>query len=369
MLKKLISSLTLRKLSLVCLSIGLVATSFLAVSAATDQDKMRGCILGAAMGDALGAPVEFLRSMHEIRKQYPPLGIQGIHSLKSKDFAFDECDNQVIPYTDDTGMSLLVLETLNENKRKSMDATLGTLAKKFADDMDQPFGWARPSRAPGNACLKNIKIIKERIKQKANIKDPRNWWKAGGAKDGGCGSVMHAHPFGLIFSNDPAKAELWAVEHSKITHGAPIALAACAAMAVGVAHAFNDVEPKQVAQAMMDAASKYDQNTATKISKAIAYAHNTSVSSEKVFQEFLGWAADDAIAATIYSFLCYPDDLQKAIIFGVNTPGDSDSIASMAGALVGARVGMHQLPDEWLELLEGKEKLLLLADTIFRNNK
>lgn len=327
----------------------------------TSYDKIAGSLLGAALGDALGAPVEFIKSYAQIKNIFPPNGIQGIDSLTSKHFAPDEHGTIVLPYTDDTAMSIVVVKTFLKKYKNSIHEAMGALAKDFVHDMEHPFGWARPSRAPGLASQKNTKIIKQRWLDGADRKDPHNWWKAGGIKDGGCGSVMHAHPFGLIFAHDIQKAELWAVEHSKITHGAPIALAACAAMAVGVAYAFNGLNPSGVVHAMYDAANRYDASTAIKIEKAIAYAQDISYSSEKVFEEFLGWSASDAIAATVYIFMKYPDDLQKAILLGVNTPGDSDSIASMAGALVGARLGIQQLPSEWIEQLEEKEKLNSLA--------
>ena len=53
----------------------------------------------------------------------------------------------------------------------------------------------------------------------------------------------------------------------------------------------------------------------------------------------LGWAADEALAAAIYIFLRHPNDMQAALTEAVNTPGDSDSIATIVGALVGARIG------------------------------
>src|SRR3990172_11778631 len=72
--------------------------------------------------------------------------------------------------------------------------------------------------------------------------------------------------------------------------------------------------------------------------------------------EFPGWAADDAIAATVYCYFSFYNDpdphfffLQLfspllPIILGVHTTGDSDSIASMTGALVGAKKGFGPGP-------------------------
>ena len=65
---------------------------------------------------------------------------------------------------------------------------------------------------------------------------------------------------------------------------------------------------------------------------------------KQVFTEFLGWSAHDALAATIYVFALFPKDISCALYVAVHTPGDSDSIAAMAGALVGAYSG--SMPDK-----------------------
>ena len=89
--------------------------------------------------------------------------------------------------------------------------------------------------------------------------------------------------------------------------------------------------------------------------------------SKPVFEKYLGWAAHDAIASTVYAFALCPNDPKKAIALGVNTPGDSDSIASMAGALGGAyKGGLTAGPDAKLyrTYLEGYNKLTQLAEKI-----
>jgi ADP-ribosylglycohydrolase len=348
------------KIIIICLAVIVCSNSY--SNQPTAVNKIRGCLLGAALGDALGAPVEFIDSIAQIKRDYFPHGIEGISSLKPQDFKQDENGNRVLAYTDDTAMTLVTIQTLLTHKNKACDSICAQMAKNFALDMMHPFGWARPARAPGRACLKNVTIIKDRVVQNKDRAD--GWWKAGGSKDGGCGSVMHAHPFGLVFHKDPEKAAQYAAQHSLITHGAPLAQASCAAMAIGVAYAFQSKDSEFIAQKMMETAAAYDQETADKIEKAIEYAHDKKVSSETVFKEFLGWAAHDAIAATVYVFLTFSDDLLKAILFGVNTPGDSDSIASMAGALVGARVGIKQIPQDWIDILEGTDKLKMYADLV-----
>jgi ADP-ribosylglycohydrolase len=320
------------------------------ISSSELKDKAYGCIFGAALGDMLGAPVEFIKSRAQINKQYPPCGITGIESLKESDFKRDFSGTKYVPYTDDTAMTLCVLEGITTAKKLELDTCMRDIALEFIKDMHAPYGWAYGPRAPGNTCLKNVKKIEAIYNSKKN----KTWWKGGLATDGGCGSVMRAHPFGILFYQEPKKAAEWAAAHSEITHGAPLAKAACAALAIGVALCINNEIPEIIVNNMIEAARMYDSKTADMMQKAIDYAHDTSKSSNEVFEEFLGWTAHEAIAAATYIFIKHPDNLKAAIILGVNTPGDSDSIASIAGALVGARVGASQLPQEWLYVLENR---------------
>jgi len=73
------------------------------------------------------------------------------------------------------------------------------------------------------------------------------------------------------------------------------------------------------------------------------------------------WAAHEAIAACLYIFVRHPDDARAAILEGANTPGDSDSIATLAGALIGARVGVSGLPKLWRNEVERAGELAALA--------
>lgn len=60
----------------------------------------------------------------------------------------------------------------------------------------------------------------------------------------------------------------------------------------------------------------------------------------------------------------HPDDPRAAILEGANTPGDSDSIATLGGALVGARVGLAAIPTDWVRDIERSEVLLALAASV-----
>jgi ADP-ribosylglycohydrolase len=174
---------------------------------------------------------------------------------------------------------------------------------------------------------------------------------------------MRSYPFGIVLAADADRAEAWAVAHSKMTHRAPIAFAACAAMARGVAIALDSSSAVETIEAMIAAAARYDASTAAMILEAADRAQRGD-DPEVVLARFLGWAAHEAIAAAAYVFARHPDDPRRALLVAVNSPGDSDSIGTLVGALAGARCGVGALPAPWIADLERSAELLALAETV-----
>jgi ADP-ribosylglycohydrolase/protein-tyrosine phosphatase len=307
------------------------------------RSRFVGAALGAAIGDAMGHPTEFVRSLDEIRARFGPNGVEG-YAL------FDERDGvRFAPYTDDTQMAEAVMRPLLSGLAagEDLDGVLDRMARAFVAWSVRPQGG---HRAPGRACLDGCAALARGVA-------PR---EAGGPRAGGCGSVMRAYPFGLVFSDDLARAEQWAVEHSRLTHGDPIALAACAAMAVATAMAVGGAEPAAIARAMVEAAGRHSAGTSAMIADAVAEARD-GVPPEVTLGRLEGWAAHEAIAAAAYVFVRHPDDARAAILEAANTIGDSDSIATLVGALVGARLGSHALPADWVRDLERSGALAEMA--------
>jgi ADP-ribosylglycohydrolase len=251
-------------------------------------------------------------------------------------------------------MAEIVLRTLIESKKENLDLdnTMKRMARGFISWSTDPQGG---HRAPGNACLAGCRALERGV----------HWSEAGGETAGGCGTVMHAYPFGLLFYDDPAKAEHWAVEHSKLTHRDPIALAACAAMAVGMVQVLDGANVEKVIRKMIAAADRYSPKTAIMMQQAADEARG-GIEPLITLDRLRGWAAHEAIAAAVYIFARHADDPRAAILEGANTPGDSDSIATLAGVLVGARCGIGNLPTEWVRDIERCKELFELATAAYK---
>lgn len=74
-----------------------------------------------------------------------------------------------------------------------------------------------------------------------------------------------------------------------------------------------------------------------------------------------GWVGEEAVALALYCVLRYPDDYVAAVRRGANTDGDSDSIACIAGGILGARLGLAAIPADWRERCEHRDELIDLA--------
>lgn len=306
------------------------------------QQLMAGVVLGAAIGDAMGHPTEFM-SMQAIRARWGDQGVQGF------ELYWNHGESRFAPYTDDTQMAEAVLVSLLESRDRAedLDAAMQRMARHFVRWANHPQGG---HRAPGNACLSGCRALAQGTP----------WRIAGGPTAGGCGSVMRAYPFGLLFTDDLVRAEQWAVAHSALTHRDPIALAASAAMAVGVARLLRGESVLLAASEMIAAAARYSAQTAMMMATALDEA-SQGVSADIVLDRLRGWAAHEAIAAGLFLLVRFAEDPAGAILQGANSPGDSDSLATLAGALLGARYGINAFPERWVADVERSTELQALA--------
>ena len=307
--------------------------------------RVQGAVLAAAIGDAVGHPTEFM-SMAEITSRFGADGVQGFELYRVKD------GHRFAPYTDDTQMAEAVIDGLLHSDAEQLDVEgmMNDLATRFVAWADDPQGG---HRAPGNACLAGCRALSRGA----------HWSVAGGETAGGCGSVMRAWPFGLRFCDDLDHAEFLAVEHSKLTHRDPIAIAACAAVARGIGLAVTGAAVIDVVEAMVVAAARHSASTAAMIKRAIDEAVDGTPPAITL-DRLRGWAAHEAIAGAVYIFVRHGDDVRGGILEGANTPGDSDSLASIAGALIGARCGIAALPTSWVSEVERSDELLEKATVL-----
>jgi ADP-ribosylglycohydrolase len=321
------------------------------------RDRIRGCLLGGAVGDALGAPVEF-DSLDSIRRRHGPDGVTGL-----VDGAF----------TDDTQMTLFTAEGLIRAQQRFDGkgichppsvvrfAYLRWLdTQGEADGVDgaeyalEPGtrGWLvdepvlRHRRAPGNTCLSGL-----RSGRFGSREDRLNDSK-------GCGGVMRVAPVGLV-ATDPFGL---GAELAALTHGHPAGFLSAGAFAVAVETVTGGGTIHEAVRAARDRAAEDPEGgeVVDAIDAAIDAA-TTGAAPETVETLGGGWVAEEALSIAFYCALVEPDP-RRALLLAVNHSGDSDSTGSMVGQLLGAAHGVGAVSPEWLDALRGRELIERVAE-------
>ena len=306
---------------------------------ARESGKAVGVILGLAVGDALGAPTEFL-SLDRIKARYGPEGIQDLP--------------EPALFTDDTQMAVAIAEALAQTGDRDLETIMEAVKHHFIQWAHSP----ENNRAPGRTCLEGI----------ARMEAGMPWSESGIARSKGCGSAMRSAPIGYLYQHDPEKLRQVAHATGICTHGHPAADAACIGAAYLVKLALDHTPPNDMIPRLL----AFTQGISREFDKAIEKVPEClDGQDEEAALEHLGqgWIGEEAVALALYCFLRHPDDYQKTVLRGANTNGDSDSIACIAGAISGAWLGVEAIPEAWAVRIEKADLLEKLAERLRRKKE
>jgi ADP-ribosylglycohydrolase len=300
--------------------------------------RVRGCLLGGAIGDALGGPVEF-QDARTILAAHP----DGVRT-----FVAGGNDWPAGTVTDDTQMTLFTVEGLiraGVRTDRGLGLTVAVTHHAYDRWLDTqllpgPSGtrdgwlireqWLYARRAPGNTCLSALGTAR-----KGGDRIPQFGGQA--ANDSkGCGGVMRAAPFGLLPRSwvDAARAFKAASEAAGYTHGHPtgkLASGALAAIVHELCAGADLATALDSAQALLTEHPGHEET-----STALAAARELAASGVKPGVEAVerlggGWIAEEALAIGVYAALAYPEPEQflDALALAVTHSGDSDSTGSI----------------------------------------
>lgn len=319
-----------------------------------------GCLLGGAVGDAMGAPVEFM-GLKEIFRRYGEKGVAG----------FEKAYGRIGAITDDTQMSLFTVEGLilskarktysDENSvvlaiyhaylrwlytqetqlQQELINTHGTCS--VVDGMLTGYSEIYSRRTPGNSCLSALRSGKM-----GTTKQPINDSK-------GCGGVMRAAPIGIAFS-DPETAFRRGCDSAAITHGHPSGYLAAGFFSALISMSLSG---KTLKEAILESTSlltscEDSEECLQAVEAAVALSSVSNLSPEEIETLGNGWVAQEALAIGLCCSLSAGQDFQKGVLLSVNHSGNSDSTGSITGNIIGAQQGQDVIPNKWLSDLEMK---------------
>jgi ADP-ribosylglycohydrolase len=335
------------------------------MSEPTRRERMIGCLLGGAIGDALGAPVEFL-SWPRIERRFGPRGIR----------EYAPAYGGPGRITDDTQMTLFTAEgliraghLLADRGLSDVDAVLHRAYLRWLSTQvpahDVPWdpefvkdtsGWLlqqdflHSQRAPGTTCVRAL--LSGRV---GTPNEPLNDSK-------GCGGVMRVAPVGLVAS-DPFDLGCRA---AAITHGHPSGWLAAGAFAQIVSEV---VRGSSIREAVEPALGRCrSAQGGTEVVRALTTSltmadEDKAPTPERIEQLGGGWVAEEALAISVYCALSTADPIE-AVAVAVNHSGDSDSTGSITGNLVGAALGAEWLDAALLGDLEGRSVIAQVAEDL-----
>ncbi len=274
-------------------------------------DRALGAYLGLAIGDALGATVEFM-TPREIAHRFEREG--GVHDqivgggwLKLPPGAV----------TDDTTMSLALGDALIEGARLGRPQDTRLIAEHFVR------WWRGKPVDCGNTCRRGI----QRFLADGSLQGPPN------DGDGGNGALMRNLPAAIATLGDDAAFERVSLAQARFTHRHPLSDAAV----LGIGHLTRALLLGEPAGALR--------------SRIEAFIDRWPVFDHRPYRGRASGYVVDTVQTVLHAFTQHTSS-EAAIVGAVNRGEDADTNGALVGMLVGARDGAAALPARWLQRLD-----------------
>ena len=292
--------------------------------------RYRGCLLGLAVGDAVGTTVEFKR----------PGTFEPIDDMVGGG-PFNLEPGQ---WTDDTSMALCLATSLIECN--GFDAN---------DQMRRYCRWWHAGYLSStNNCFDIGNTVSDALRCYEATGNP-----FAGSTDpdsAGNGSIMRLAPIPMFYAKDIEAAEHYAAESSRTTHGAIECTDACRLLARILVRALRGGSKTDVLLADADRPAFTDRIA------AIARGDYRGKSASEIYGT--GYVVQ-SLEATLWAFDS-TTNFRDAVLAAVNLGDDADTTAAICGQVAGAFYGDPGIPAQWLARLTLREDIATLADGLFR---
>jgi poly(ADP-ribose) glycohydrolase ARH3 len=298
------------------------------------KGRFEGCLLGLAVGDALGGKFE-AQSSDAIRARF---------STAEQLIAYPQ---EEIWYTDDTQMAIGVAEALAERGEVVEDV----LCRAFVSNYVPSRGYGRGARA-----------VLDAMEDGRNYRQVANEHFPGGSF--GNGAAMRVAPVGLVFRDD--RRRLW--EQARLSalpthrHQLGIEGAQLLALAVAICSGMERFDQVGFFAELLAACESAEYRDKLEEAARFQAPGDLAMLGNRI-------EALHSVPTAIASFALTPESFEATISNVIFLGGDTDTLAAMAGALSGAYLGESRLPGRLVGLLEsspkGREYLRQLAERLF----
>ena len=340
---------------------------------ALQQTSYRGCLLGMAVGDAMGYTVDS-RSLTEIREDYGPNGLMGYDLVNG--YADVTSNTQLAAFT----CNGLLFGLTRGQMTGKMAPFIKYIALSSCEWAASQRAWGRPTKnytwlpRREEICRRHcmdtrmLEILSRR--NLGTLETPTNNYSDAYA-------LTNAIAVGLFYNKD--RMDQWEIdrlgaEAVALTYGNPTAFLSGAVLAHIMSKLIRkpDAPLKRVVMEAGEAIKEqfghqYSQASAiaTLLRHAITYSEAHDVRAVDVMEKLVCDNAAQVLAGAIYTCLVSDDDFDRAMIVAVNHSGRSSVVGAIVGAILGIRLGEEALPEFYIECLEPGEVLQELADDMY----
>ncbi len=299
------------------------------------QDRFTGSLLGLAVGDALGAPVEFS----------PPGSFKPLSDM----IAGGPFNLQRGQYTDDTSMALCIAESL--------------LVKRAFDPVDQLERFVRWYRqgylSSTGACFDIGNTTRRSLEDFERTGEP---FRAPGSLRGGNGAIMRLAPVAMAFADRPAEAIHLCGESALTTHNFAECVDTCRLLGALIVGALSGVPKAHLLSPgyspIEDIWLRRPLTPAVHEISLGSYQHKNPPAIRG------GGLTTESLEAALWAFH-HGRNFEEGALLAVNLGDDADSTGAVFGQLAGAYYGLSVIPAHWLDALWSRSLLIDYAQQLY----
>jgi len=297
--------------------------------------KYTGSLLGLAIGDALGAPLEFTKP-----GTFPP--IKDFHGGGKFKLNAGE-------WTDDTSMALCLAESLIRcngfDPKDQMDTYWKWLAEGHLSVKDKAVG-------VGKTTMRAIFEYKKSGEPYSSVTNPMS---------AGNGSIMRLAPVPLFYVDDPLEAIERSGESSRTTHALQVNIDSCKYFGGLIWGALNGIDKKELLSSFYSPVSGYwDEHEMVSDLSDVASGSFKKKNPPEI--KGAGYVVE-SLEAALWAFY-NSDSFEEGVLKAVNLGDDADTTGAICGQLAGAFYGLDGIPDRFKDKLAKKELILSYAEAI-----
>ena len=320
------------------------------------KDKIFGGILGLAVADAVGVPVEF-QSRESLRRN-PVADMKGYGTYNQPPGT----------WSDDTSLTLCLLDSLATGFRYGRGRCSEIMREDYISDrtMENFLSWLDEGKYTAHGKVFDVGIATRKALQRFKNGIPL---ECGGTSemDNGNGSLMRILPLAFYFHKVPPQShrEFWDIIHeaSALTHAHKRSQIACGLYLSVAESLFDKTNLKEVIHSGLEKAKKYYENEAEYVDDLKHYKRLFDPEFSKLPEEEIkssGYVVD-TLEAALWC-LMNTDNYRDCILRAVNLGEDTDTVAAVAGGLAGMFYGVDAIPKEWLSQLARRDFIEKLCD-------